>query len=118
MSTLNEENGKYTVYTKGAIGNLIKISTHVLEKGKVIPITEAHKKQYLDCCERMSDNALRTLGVAYKPVNGIIEASEMEKDLIFAGLVGMIDPPRPEVKESIQKAKSAGITTSHDYRRP
>ncbi|HCE57785.1 MAG TPA: ATPase [Prolixibacteraceae bacterium] len=111
MSTLNEESGKFTVYTKGAIGNLIKISTQVLEKGKVIPITHEHRKKYLAAAEKMSGNALRTLGVAYKPVNSVIESAEMEKDLILLGLAGMIDPPRPEVKESIQKAKLAGITT-------
>ncbi len=111
MSTLNEENGKYTVYTKGALGNLIKISTQVLENGKVIPISEEHKQKYLAAAEQMSGNALRTLGVAYKPVDSIIENDEMEKYLILLGLVGMIDPPRPEVKDSIQKAKLAGITT-------
>ncbi|NTV84449.1 MAG: cation-translocating P-type ATPase, partial [Bacteroidales bacterium] len=111
MSTMNEEDGKYTVYTKGAIGNLIRISTRVLEKGEVVPITEAHKKRYLAAAENLSDHSLRTLGVAYKPVDAVIEAAEMEKDLIFAGLVGMIDPPRPEVKASIQLAKSAGITS-------
>ncbi|MBW8324442.1 MAG: cation-translocating P-type ATPase [Prolixibacteraceae bacterium] len=111
MSTLNEEKGTFTVYTKGAIGNLIKICTHVLEKGKVIPITEAHRQQYHNATDGMSNNALRTLGAAYKQVGSVIEAAEMEKDLILVGLVGMIDPPRPEVKESILKAKQAGITT-------
>jgi Ca2+-transporting ATPase len=111
MSTLHEENGKFTVYTKGAIGNLIKISTHVLENGKVVPITDAHKKQYHTVTESMSNNALRTLGAAYKPVDSLIETAEMEKDLIFIGLVGMIDPPRSEVNCSIQKAQLAGITT-------
>ncbi|MFA4853701.1 MAG: cation-translocating P-type ATPase, partial [Bacteroidales bacterium] len=111
MSTQNEENGNYTVFTKGAIGNLIKISTHVLEKGKVVPITDAHKNQYLNAAEGMSNDALRTLGAAYKPTGAVIKASEMEKDLILIGLVGMIDPPRTEVKASIQKAKSAGITS-------
>jgi len=111
MSTLHEENGKFTVYSKGAIGNLIKISTHVLEKGKVVSITDAHKEQYHAATIAMSNDALRTLGVAYKPVDSVIEASEMEKDLILAGIVGMIDPPRTEVKASIQKAKSAGITS-------
>ena len=86
MSTLNEENGKYTVYTKGALGNLIKISTQVLENGKVIPITEEHKKTYLEAADKMSDHALRTLGVAYKPVDSVIESAEMEKDLILLGL--------------------------------
>jgi len=111
MSTLNEENGELNVYTKGAIDNLIKISSHVLEKGKVIPITEEHKKQYLLATEKMSNNALRTLGAAYKPVGEVITTSEMEKDLILLGLVGMIDPPRLEVKDSIHLAKNAGITS-------
>jgi Ca2+-transporting ATPase len=111
MSTVNEENGKLTVYTKGAIGNLIHRCTQVLEKGKVVPITDVHKSHYLDAAERMSSKALRTLGAAYKLVDSAVEVSEMEKGLVLAGLVGMIDPPRPEVKESIRKAKLAGITT-------
>lgn len=111
MSTLVEEDGKLMVYTKGAIGNLIEICTQVLEGGKPIPITEVHKKRYHEAADAMSDQALRTLGAAYKPVNEKINPSEMEKDLILVGLVGMIDPPRAEVKESIQKAKSAGVKT-------
>jgi len=111
MSTLTEENGKYTVYSKGAIDNLLKICTHVLVKGEAVPITAAHKKQYSDAVEGMSNKALRTLGAAYKPVDSVIDPSEMEKDLVLVGLVGMIDLPRIEVKPSIQKAKNAGITT-------
>ena len=111
MSTLIEENGKYTVYTKGAIGNLIKLSTHVLEKGNVVPITDTHKAQYLNAAEEMSNDALRTLGAAYRPADSIIEPSEMERNLIFMGVVGMMDPPRAEVKTAIEKAKNAGITT-------
>jgi Ca2+-transporting ATPase len=111
MSTLVEENGKYIVYTKGAIGNLIEICTHVSDGGKTIPLTGAHKKSYLDAAVNMSDKALRTLGAAYKHVKGIIDPAEMEKDLVLVGLVGMIDPPRAEVKDSILKAKSAGVKT-------
>ena len=111
MSTLVEENGKFNVYTKGAIGKLVEICTQVLDGGKTIPLTEAHKKKYLDAAIAMSDQALRTLGTAYKPVKGKIDPSDMEKDLILIGLVGMIDPPRVEVKDSILKAKSAGVKT-------
>lgn len=111
MSTLIEEDGNFTVYTKGALANLIEISTHVIEKQNVVPITEAHKKQYLDAAERMANKALRTLGVAYKPVNAACNVAEMESNLIFIGFVGMNDPPRPEVKVSISKAYVAGITT-------
>lgn len=111
MSTLNENNGKFTVYTKGAIGNLLKISTHVLLNGKIVPITDKHKSKYNDATDAMSNKALRTLGVAFKEVDAAIPASEMEKNLVLIGVVGMIDPPRSEVKESILKAKQAGITT-------
>ena len=111
MSVLSSENGKLTVYTKGAIDNLIKISTHILENGKVVPINEGHLKLYEKATADMSSVALRTLGVAYKSVDRAIDASEMEKGLIFIGLVGMIDPPRTEVKSSIQYAKDAGITS-------
>ena len=111
MSTLNEENGKFTVYTKGAIGNLITISTHVLQNGEIVPISDEHKLKYNDATDAMSNNALRTLGVAFKQVDSAIPVPEMEKNLVLIGLVGMIDPPRSEVKESILKAKQAGITT-------
>ena len=111
MSTLNEEDGRFTVYTKGAIDNLLNISTHVLEHGQVVPLTDAHKQQFYAATENMSDKALRTLGVAYKPVDSVIGTSEMEKDLILLGMVGMIDPPRLEVKASVEKARNAGITS-------
>lgn len=111
MSTLTRENGRYTVYTKGALASLLGISTHVLDRGNVIPITDDHKNQYRAAAKSMANNALRTLGAAYKPADSAIPAAEMEKDMILTGLVGMIDPPRPEVKESIRIAKKAGITT-------
>lgn len=111
MSTLTDENGQLTVYTKGAIDNLIHISTHVLDGDKVIPLTTELKEKFYDATENMSDKALRTLGVAYRPVDSIIGSAEMEKELILLGLVGMIDPPRDEAKASIRKAKKAGIRT-------
>jgi len=111
MSTLNEEEGKLTVYTKGAIDNLLQIATHILHNGQAIPLTDAHKEEYYKATEVMSDKALRTLGAAYKTVDAHIEPAEMEKDLIIIGLVGMIDPPREEVKEAVRKAKGAGITS-------
>ncbi len=110
MSTLIEEQGKHTVYTKGAIDNLLDKCSHVFEKGQKIPITESHKNTYLRAAEGMSDQALRTLGAAYKEVDGSIPEGDMENDLVLLGMVGMIDPPRPEVIESVRRAKDAGIT--------
>ncbi len=111
MSTLIEEDGRYTVYSKGAIDNLIKICTHILVKGEAVPITATHIRQYSDAAENMSNKALRVLGAAYRPVDSVIDSAEMEKNLILAGIVGMIDQPRIEVKSSIQKARDAGIMT-------
>lgn len=110
MSTLNEVENGYRVNTKGAIDNILKLSTKALVNGEVVPLTAEMKANYLKIAEEMSDDALRVLGAAYKDTTGIIAPEEMEKDLTVIGLVGMIDPPRMEVKASIAEAKGAGIT--------
>lgn len=109
MSTLNVEGDGYRVNTKGAIDNLLKICTGALVDGVVIPLTDQIKEDYLSVTEEMSNSALRVLGAAYKNTSSILSPEDMEKDLIIIGLVGMIDPPRLEVKDSIREAKSAGI---------
>lgn len=110
MSTLNEDGEGYRVNTKGAIDNLLQICTGALVDGSVVPLTDSMKDDYLSVTEEMSNSALRVLGAAYKTTSSVITPSEMEKDLIIIGLVGMIDPPRLEVKDSIREAKNAGIT--------
>ena len=110
MSTLNVEGSGYRVHTKGAIDNILKISSSILINGKVVPLTEEHRGKLMRITEEMSDDALRVLGAAYKDTDSIIDPEYMEKDLTVIGLVGMIDPPRMEVKDSIRHAKSAGIT--------
>ncbi len=109
MSTLNVEGDGYRVHTKGAIDNILKISTSALVNGKVVPLTDELKTDYLKITEEMSDDALRVLGVAYKDTSQVIKPEEMEKNLTIIGMVGMIDPPRLEVKDSINEAKRAGI---------
>jgi Ca2+-transporting ATPase len=111
MSTIQEEDGKLTVYTKGAIDNLIARCSSIHENGGTAPLTEEHKRMFKEATEKMSAKALRTLAVAFKPLDSAIDHSEIEKDLVLIGMVGMMDPPRPEVKDSIRKAKEAGITT-------
>jgi Ca2+-transporting ATPase len=110
MSTLNEEGNGYRLHTKGAIDNLLSISTSALINGQIVPLTDALKADYLRITEEMSNDALRVLGVAYKDTTQIIAPEEMEQDLTIIGLVGMIDPPRLEVRDSIKEAKAAGIT--------
>ncbi|EEY34076.1 cation-translocating P-type ATPase [Pseudoleptotrichia goodfellowii] len=110
MSTLNEEENGYRVHTKGAIDNILTKSDRIFVNGEIIPLTEEMKNKILKAAEEMSDTALRVLGVAFKDTDSIISAEEMEKDLVVVGIVGMIDPPRTEVKASIVEAKKAGIT--------
>ncbi len=110
MSTLNVEGDHYRVNTKGAMDHLLNIVTHVLYKGEVIPMTDEIKAEYNEIENLMSDDALRVLGAAYKDVDSVIAPEEMEKDLVLIGIVGMIDPPRLEVKDSIREAQQAGIT--------
>ncbi len=109
MSTLNVEGSGYRIHTKGAIDNILKLSATALVDGKVVPLTPELKADYLKVTEKMSDSALRVLGVAYKDTDRLLAPEEMEKDLTVIGLVGMIDPPRLEVKASIADAKNAGI---------
>ncbi|WP_312653040.1 cation-translocating P-type ATPase [Proteiniclasticum sp.] len=111
MSTLNQEGEAYRVHTKGAIDNILKISTSILINGKSVPLTEEHKKTLLDKSVEMSNKALRVLGVAFKDTQTKISPEEMEKDLTVIGFVAMIDPPRLEVKDSIASAHGAGITS-------
>lgn len=111
MSTLNKEGNGYRVHTKGALDNILKISKNALINGKIVPLTDDMKADYMEAAEEMSDEALRVLGAAYKDTSSIITPEEMEKDLTVIGFVGMIDPPRLEVKDSIREAKTAGITS-------
>jgi Ca2+-transporting ATPase len=111
MSTLNEEENGYRINTKGALDNILKISRNALVDGRIVPLTQEMKDRCLKMAEEMSDGALRVLGAAFRNTGSIVSPDEMEKDLTVIGMVGMIDPPRLEVKDSIAEAKRAGITT-------
>ena len=114
MSTINENNGQYFVAVKGAPDQLLKRVTRIELDGKVSEITEKQKDEIMLSNQNMAKNALRVLGLAYKPVEQLYDdptTDNVEQDLIFAGLVGMIDPERPEAKEAIKEAHSAGIRT-------
>ena len=110
MSTLTRQGDAYRVHTKGALDQLLKIASHALVDGKLVPLTPVMKESYLKVAEEMSDAALRVLGVAFRDTAQPIDPAAMEQDLTIIGLVGMIDPPRLEVRDSIQTAKMAGIT--------
>ncbi|MGH4118458.1 cation-translocating P-type ATPase [Clostridium sp.] len=112
MSTVNKYNNEFYVMTKGAIDNLIKLCSKAYIKGTIIDITPKIKEDILAASYNMSDDALRVLGAAYKVIpSSHVDIDSLESDLILIGLVGMIDPPRLVVKDSISECMKSGIKT-------
>jgi Ca2+-transporting ATPase len=113
MTTVHRDaGGAILQFTKGAPDEILLRCTSILEGGVAVPMTEEKKAAVLAANKAMADKALRVLAVAEKVLNAIPEAFEseaMEKDMCFIGLVGMIDPVRPEVKPAIEQCLSAGI---------
>ncbi|OYT29925.1 MAG: ATPase [Thermofilum sp. ex4484_79] len=105
--------GSYIVFTAGAPDFILKdCVTSILSKGKELPLDDDTKKKILQDIERYASMGLRTIGFAYRYINeGEIDkdANEIERNLIFLGFVGIMDPPREGVKEAIKIAKKAGI---------
>ena len=113
MTTVHEIDGKIVAYTKGAIDEMVELCTKILTTNGEREITSEDKEKILEMSTKMSAKALRTLGFARRNLDTIPEDEEenIEHDLTFIGVCGMIDPPRPEVMESIKTCKSAGIRT-------
>ena len=109
MSVIVKENDKETCYVKGAPERIIERCNYIMENNVVKPLTAQKKKQVLSYIESMSNRALRCLAAAYKE-KGLQKNEGLERDLIFLGVAGSIDPPRPEVRDAVLKCKIAGIT--------
>jgi len=111
MSTWHTVDGRRELLVKGAPDILLLQCTGYLCEGKVYPLREEERSQIQARLEQMAKNALRVLAFAYRVVEGTQSSSNEERDLAFVGLLGMIDPPRKEVKAALEEAKRAGITT-------
>ena len=114
MTTVNKNNGKYIVYTKGGVDELLKCCNSFLYKGQVRTNLETYVGWVRENNEKMAREALRVLAFAYKELDHMPSKAEMktiESNLTFVGMVGMIDPPREEAKKAVEKCKKAGIKT-------
>ncbi len=116
MSTVHRDAQKQErliVFTKGAPDVLLRRCSHELVGEETRPLTDARRAEILAINEALAGEALRTLGVAFRslPRDALRDQVDdrIEQDLVFLGLIGMIDPPRPEVKEAVARAKRAGI---------
>ncbi|MFX1572095.1 MAG: cation-translocating P-type ATPase [Promethearchaeota archaeon] len=110
MSVVVRIDGKLFSLIKGAPDILLKNATQGIYDGTLKPINEV-KDMFLNKNEGFATNALRVLGLAYKPLNEGYKEEEIETDYIYLGLAGIIDPARDEVKDAIEEAKMAGIRT-------
>ena len=112
MSTVHNENGRTVQYTKGATEMLLERCSGYWYEGKILPITEEYKENVRRHAKEFADRALRVLGAAFRPWDGVpadYKAETLEHDLVFIGFLGMIDPCRPEVYGAIRECREAGI---------
>ena len=113
MSTVHEEDGTIIQYTKGAVDEVLKRCTHIYKNHQMVAMTKKDKEEIEAINKQMADDALRVLGAAmrfHEQMPSSWNSENLEKDLCFIGLCGMIDPIREEVKDAIVECQSAGIT--------
>lgn len=111
MATVHRTpDGEKVAYVKGAPDIILDLCDYILEDGKIRMITEEDRKNILEINDEFAENALRILGVAYRKLELDQKInSDIERELVFVGLLGMIDPPREDAKEAVNIAKNAGI---------
>lgn len=113
MTTIHKDSNSYLIITKGAADILINRVNRIQINGEVLPISDAHRELINQATNEMTNRALRVMALAMKPIETFDQSKSkeaiIEKDLIFVGLVGLMDPPRPEVKEQIRIAHESGI---------
>ncbi|MGI5875344.1 MAG: calcium-translocating P-type ATPase, SERCA-type [Dethiobacteria bacterium] len=112
MSVVCKDGERATLFVKGAPERVLRLSTAYYENGNIKKLDEDSRKKIMNQVEIMGAGALRMLAVAYKPLynySPILEPRDVERELIFVGFFGMIDPPRPQVYQAIENCKRAGI---------
>ncbi|HEX7364680.1 MAG TPA: calcium-transporting P-type ATPase, PMR1-type [Dehalococcoidia bacterium] len=112
MITVHQIDRGKVAYSKGAPEVILGSCNRIFRNGRETTLSDEDKKDVISVAHRMAENALRVLGLAYRPLNGgLVLDDEIQENMVFAGLVGMIDPPREEVKDAVKKCHRAGIKT-------
>jgi Ca2+-transporting ATPase len=112
LAELFEEPSPYVSFTKGAVDQMLDVSSRVWVDGRTEPMTDDWRQRIDHANDEMAAQGLRVLGVAYRPLDAPpaeAEVESVERELIFVGMISMIDPPRPEVRKAVQTCRTAGI---------
>ncbi|WP_440895235.1 cation-translocating P-type ATPase [Amphibacillus sp. Q70] len=113
MSVVIKDNNQYIGIVKGAPDLLLQRANQIEENGQVIKLDQKRRQRIEAEIKSMTQKAYRTIALCIKPLQKVdqIKVEQVEQDLIFVGLIGMVDPPRPEAKQAIEQCKLAGIKT-------
>ncbi len=111
MTTINQSDNKFFAFSKGAPERVLSVCKKFYKKSGIDDLNLRDKKDILEAVINMANRALRVLAIAYKPLENYHSKENIEEDMIFIGLVGIVDPPRIEVKDAVKKARDAGIRT-------
>ncbi|WP_106461099.1 cation-translocating P-type ATPase [Anaerococcus sp. Marseille-P3915] len=112
MTTFHELDGKYYAMTKGAPDVIMKNSSKILIDGNLIEFSDAKRKELADENNDLASQALRVMAYAFKPLESLdtdLTTENIEHDMVFVGLTGMIDPPRPEARAAVAECHASGI---------
>jgi Ca2+-transporting ATPase len=112
LPTLGIGSPPSVAFSKGAVDRLLDVSSQVCVDGQAVPLNGMWRERILAANDRLAQNGMRVLGVAFRPLESPGpggHGDSLERDLIFVGLVGMIDPPRPEVKDAVLTCRTARI---------
>lgn len=112
MTTFHELDGKYYAMTKGAPDIIMKNSSNILIDGNLIEFSDAKRKELADENNNLASQALRVMAYAFKPLESLdtdLTTENIEHDMVFVGLTGMIDPPRPEARAAVAECHASGI---------
>jgi len=102
----------FVAFGKGSVDGLLDITSQVWSGNQAIPLTDEIRQRILTANDKLAQDGQRVLGVVFRPLSALpekIAETEIERDFTFIGMIGMIDPPRPEVKKAIQTCQAAGI---------
>lgn len=108
MSTLHDTPNGPVLYSKGALEALLPHCSYAYQSGAVVPLSDAHRREFLDAEERLTRDGLRVIALAWRPAP-VGAAATLEQELVLTGLAAFEDPPRPEVAAAISQCHSAGV---------